>query len=222
MIDFELIGDSLVPLMRGTVVSLQITAVAMMLGFFLGCLLALLQQMQWAIMRFLAGLYIALFRGTPMLVQILFVYYVLPEFGLPIAPFWAASLAIGMNSGAYISQSIRAGINAVPRGQIEAAKTLGLSPLQIQRYIVLPQALVFALPALSNELVTLVKDSSLASIISVVELSKEGSLIRSRTYDAFSILLAVSAIYLTITSLLSYLLGKIIHKKVPNAKSSDF
>ena len=144
-----------------------------------------------------------------MLVQILFVYYVLPQFGVMIAPLWAASLAIGLNSAAYISQVIRSGIGAVPQGQVEAAKTLGFTSMQIWRFIIYPQAFRFALPALGNELVTLVKDSSLASIIGVMELSKEASIIRSRTYDAFSILLAVSMIYLSITSTLSFLLNKL-------------
>lgn len=139
-----------------------------------------------------------------MLVQILFVYYVLPQFGVMIAPVWAATLAIGLNSSAYISQIIRGGISAVPYGQIEAAYTLGMSPFAVKRYIVFPQALKVALPGLGNELVTLVKDSSLASIIGVMELSKEGSVIRSRTYDAFSVLLAVSFLYLVMTSLLSF------------------
>lgn len=139
-----------------------------------------------------------------MLVQILFVYYVLPQFGLKIPPFWAATLAIGLNSSAYISQIVRSGILAIPKGQLEAAHTLGLTKWMSLRYIVFPQALRVALPGLGNELITLVKDSSLASIIGVMELSKEGSIIRSRTYDAFSILIAVSIIYLILTAALSY------------------
>ncbi len=208
MIDLYLIWDSLPSLLHGTAVSLQITFVAAFIGLTLGTLFGFAETASSRIIRMGVGAYVTLFRGTPMLVQILFVYYVLPEFGVTIAPFWAASLAIGLNSCAYISETIRAGINAVPKGQVEAAGTLGFTRLKTIRYIVLPQALRVALPALGNELITLVKDSSLASIIGVMELSKEGSVIRSRTYDAFSILLVVSMIYLTLTASLGFILKK--------------
>lgn len=204
MIDFKLIESSLPNLLRGTGITLQITFIAAFIGLVLGTVFAAAEGSKSRILRFTIAVYVTLFRGTPMLVQILFVYYVLPEFGLLIAPFWAASIAIGLNSGAYISQIIRSGISAVSIGQIEAAQTLGFTRFQTLRYIVFPQAFRVSLPSLGNELITLVKDSSLASIIGVMELSKEGSLIRSRTYDAFSILLAVSLIYLTLTATLGF------------------
>jgi His/Glu/Gln/Arg/opine family amino acid ABC transporter permease subunit len=208
MIDLPLIWDSLPSLLYGTGVSLQITLIAACLGLALGSILGLSEKTSSRPIRFLTGAYVTLFRGTPMLVQILFIYYVLPQFGLNIAPFWAASLAIGLNSGAYISQIILTGINAVSKGQIEAAYTLGFTRLKTIYYIVFPQAFRISLPALGNELVTLIKDSSLASIIGVMELSKEASIIRSRTYDAFSILLAVSIIYLILTATLSFCIKK--------------
>lgn len=204
MIDFKLIENSLPNLLRGTGITLQITFIAAFIGLVLGTIFAAAEGSKSRILRFAIATYVTLFRGTPMLVQILFVYYVLPEFGVLIAPFWAASVAIGLNSGAYISQIIRSGISAVSIGQIEAAQTLGFTRFQTLRYIVFPQAFRVSLPSLGNELITLVKDSSLASIIGVMELSKEGSLIRSRTYDAFSILLAVSLIYLLLTATLGF------------------
>lgn len=203
MIDFDLIFQSMPNLLQGALLSCQIAFMAGCLGLVLGVPLAFCELSTFWPLRALVWIYVSLFRGTPMLVQILFVYYVLPQFGVMIAPVWAATLAIGLNSSAYISQIIRGGIAAVPYGQVEAAYTLGMSPFAVKRYIVFPQALRVALPGLGNELVTLVKDSSLASIIGVMELSKEGSVIRSRTYDAFSVLLAVSFIYLVMTSLLS-------------------
>lgn len=210
MIDFTLIWNSLPSLFYGTLVSLQITSIAAFIGFTLGSILAVAEDSQSRFIRLVIRTYVTLFRGTPMLIQILFVYYVLPQFGLNVAPFFAASLAIGFNSAAYISQIMRTGINAVAKGQIEAAYTLGMTHLKTLRYIVFPQAFRVALPALSNELVTLVKDSSLASIIGVMELTKEASIIRSRTYDAFSILLAVSIIYLILTATLSFCLKKYV------------
>lgn len=208
MIDLTLIWDSVPSLLYGTGVSLQITFIAACFGLTLGAIFGVAEKSKSRFMRFAIGTYVTLFRGTPMLVQILFIYYVLPQFGITLAPFWAASLAIGLNSCAYISQIIRVGINAVPKGQIEAAQTLGFTQLKTMRYIVFPQAFRVTLPALGNELITLVKDSSLASIIGVMELTKEASVIRSRTYDAFSILLAVSIIYLILTATLSFCIKK--------------
>lgn len=208
MIDLTLIWDSIPSLLYGTAVSLQITCIAAFIGLTFGSIFGLAETSQSRSISFAIGAYVTLFRGTPMLIQILFIYYVLPQFGLILAPFWAASLAIGLNSCAYISQIIRTGINAVPKGQIEAAHTLGFTHIKTMRYIVFPQAFRVTLPALGNELITLVKDSSLASIIGVMELTKEASVIRSRTYDAFSILLAVSIIYLILTASLSFCLKK--------------
>jgi polar amino acid transport system permease protein len=209
MIDWPLVQHSLPALFKGACVSLQITSVTICIGFIMGSVLAFMQASK---AKNLVTAYVTLFRGTPMLVQILFVFYVLPQFGLMISPFWAASLAIGLNSAAYVSQIVRSGINAVSKGQFEAAYVLGFSRFQTMRFIVYPQALKAALPSLANELITLVKDSSLASIIGVMELSKEGSLIRSSTYDAFSILLSVAFIYLCLTTVLSFLM-KILEKR---------
>jgi polar amino acid transport system permease protein len=203
MIDFTLIAQSLPDLYQGALVSLQIMLTASLVGISLGSVLSLAETSSFKMIRFCVGIYVTLVRGTPMLVQILFLFYVLPQFGIMIAPFWAASLAIGLNSSAYVSQIIKSGVNAIPKGQIEAARTLGFSCMQTKIYIIFPQAFRVTLPALGNELVTLVKDSSLASIIGVMELTKEASIIRSRTYDAFSILLAVSIIYLLLTATLS-------------------
>ncbi|MBS0655396.1 MAG: amino acid ABC transporter permease [Verrucomicrobia bacterium] len=208
MIDFSLIVESLPALLKGAWSSIQITIIAAAIGLSLGIVLGFAEKASSVCVRACVYSYVTLFRGTPMLMQILFVYYVLPQFGIMIDPFWAASIAIGLNSSAYISQIILTGINAVPQGQIEAAQVLGLSSFHTMQYIIFPQSIRTSLPALGNELVTLVKDSSLASIIGVVELSKEASLIRSRTYDAFSILLATSLIYLALTLAISFFIKR--------------
>ena len=138
-----------------------------------------------------------------MLMHIMFAYYVLPQLGLELPVFWASIAAISLNSAAYVSQIVKSGIMAVSSGQKEAAKALGFSPAQIAWYIVLPQAFCIVLPALGNEFITLIKDSSLASIIGVAELMREGNLIKSRTFDAISIYCAVALIYLVMTTTLS-------------------
>lgn len=209
MIDFPLIFDSIPNLLRGAATTIQITSVSISIGFFVGTVLCVLQSLGGAVLRNLVLAYVSLVRGTPMLVQIFFIFYVLPQFGITIPPFWTASIAIGLNSGAYISQTIRSGINGVSQGQVEAAKTLGLSTIDTMKCVILPQAIRNVIPSLGNELITLVKDSSLASLIGVIELSKEGSIIRSHTYDAFSILLAVSLLYLFMTTLVHYAFNKL-------------
>jgi polar amino acid transport system permease protein len=209
MIDLSLIFHSIPSLLLGAMTTIQITFAAITIGFFLGTILSIAQAMGGRWVKRIVMAYVSLVRGTPMLVQIFFIFYVLPQFGISIPPFWTASLAIGLNSGAYISQTIRSGISSVPLGQIEAAKTLGLSSFDTMRCVVLPQAIRNVIPSIGNELITLVKDSSLASLIGVVELTKEGSIIRSRTYDAFSVLLAISLLYFLMTTLINYAFNKL-------------
>jgi polar amino acid transport system permease protein len=212
MIDIALIYDSIPALAQGTLLSLQITLVATLIGLSFGTTLAYGQMCAPRAIKGAIFSYITFIRGTPMLVQILFLYYTLPQCGIQIDPFWAASIAIGCNSSAYVSQIIASGIRAVPTGQIEAAQVLGFTSRDTMRYIVLPQAFRNALPTLGNEQITLIKDSSLASIIGVMELSKEASIIRSQTYDVFSVLLAVSAIYLLMTTTVSLIVKKMERK----------
>lgn len=208
MIDTLLIWNSLPDLLHGAVISLQITCIAAFIGLSLGSIFAIGETSKSKVISCAISCYVIFFRGTPMLIQILFIYYVMPQFGFTLPPFLAASIAIGLNSCAYISQIIRSGMNAVGKGQFEAAQALGFTKTKTMRYIVLPQAFRVALPALGNEMITLIKDSSLASIIGVMELTKKASIIRSRTYDAFSILLAVALIYLIMTATISLFLKK--------------
>jgi His/Glu/Gln/Arg/opine family amino acid ABC transporter permease subunit len=203
IIDLNLLYQSIPSLLRGALVSLQIAFVGCSIGLTLGTLLGILQTSSSALVRWLVIAYATILRGTPMLVQIAFMYFVLPEIGLVIPPFWTAVIAIGLNSSAYISQIIRSGIASINKGQIEAAQVLGLNPTTITCSIVLPQALRIVLPALGNEFITLIKDSSLASTIGVMELSKEGSIIRSQTYDALTTYLGVALCYLVMTTSLS-------------------
>jgi len=217
MIDTTLIIDYRPALHHGALISMTISLSASIIGLSLGTLLGIAAKERW--FAYPIEAYVSFFRGTPVLIQIMIVFYIFPQLGLSIPPFWAATLAIGLNSAAYISQIIRSGVAAVPIGQIEAAKTLGMTPTQIAWYIVLPQTFRVVLPALGNEMVTLVKDSSLASIIGVMELSKEASLMRTRTFDAVTVLFAVSCLYFFMTMAVSTIVktiqGKINHVSVP-------
>ena len=201
--------ESLPALFRGALVTIQIALISCFIGLTLGTILGLFYSSTKKIIRFIVGTYMTIIRGTPMLIQILIIFYVIPQFGIYISRFWAASIAIGLNSSAYICNIIRSGIASVGKGQIEAAHVLGLSTFQTMRYIILPQAIRVVLPALGNEFVTLVKDSSLASIIGVVELSKSGSIIRSITYDALTVFVVVAIIYLFMTTIVSFAVTKL-------------
>lgn len=206
MIDYELMWSSLPALLQGACVTIEITVFASCIGYVLGIFFGLLEESDNFFVKSFLRIYVSIIRGTPMLIQILFIFFVLPQIGIKINATFSAIVAIGLNSSAYVSQIIRSGILAIGPGQIEAAKTLGLTKVQTMLHIVLPQAIKNSFFALGNELVTLIKDSSLASIIGVMELTKEGSVIRSRTYDAFSVLLMVALIYLVLTSSVTFFL----------------
>lgn len=219
IIDLHLIYQYLPDLLRGFGVSLQIAALGSLIGIIQGTALAILQTSTIRFFNILVMIFVTIIRGTPMLIQILCAFYLLPQLGINIDAFWMAIIAIGCNSSAYISQIIRSGIQAVNKGQIEAAHVLGLTKIQTMRYIILPQAIAVVIPALGNEFVTLIKDSSLASIIGVSELTKEGRLIISRTYDAISIFTAIALLYLIITSAVSFFIYKLeqrMHRHVKN------
>lgn len=203
MIDTALILLELPNLLRGALVSLEIAAYSCAIGLTLGTILGLAQEYAHPIIRWLINIYVTIIRGTPMLIQIFIAYYILPQLGIYIPEFWAATLAIGLNSSAYISNIVRSGIASVGKGQIEAAQVLGFSSLQTIHLIILPQALRVVLPSLGNEFITLIKDSALASTIGVMELSKEGSIIRSKSFDSVTVFFIVAIIYLIMTTTLS-------------------
>lgn len=209
MINFKLIQESLPLLLQGALVSIQIAALGSLIGIFLGTLLGLAQTSKSRVLRWLSTLYVTIVRGIPMLIQIYAAFYILPQFGLLLPAFWVAVIAIGLNSAAYVSQIIKAGIRSIGKGQIEAGRVLGLNNTQITRYIILPQAFRIVIPALGNEFITLIKDSALASTIGVVELTKEGIFIRGRTFDSVTVFFAVACIYLLITTSFSLIINSI-------------
>jgi ABC-type amino acid transport system permease subunit len=166
-----------------------------------------------ALVRIPITIYVTIIRGTPMLIQITFFYYVLPSLGIEFSPFWAAICAIAINASAYISQIIKSGIIGVGYDQIEAARVLGFNSFQIGRYIVIPQAVRIVFPALVGEYITLLKDSSLASVIGVMELYKEARSIMNESYDVITIFCLVALIYLILTSI-SELIFRYIERKM--------
>ena len=209
IIDFNLIIEYLPVLLQGLVVTLQIAGFGCCIGLILGTVLALMQNSNNWLLRFLVTCYVIIIRGTPMLIQIVCAYFLLPQIGISIPALWIAIIAIGLNSAAYISQILKSGISSIGVGQMEAAKVLGFSTADTIRYIVLPQALRTTLPALGNEFVTLIKDSALASVISVPELTKQANFVKSKTFDAITVYFAVAILYLILTSTISFLVARL-------------
>nr|WP_246580574.1 amino acid ABC transporter permease [Deinococcus aestuarii] len=189
-------------LIQGAGVTLAFALAAMVLGLPLGFLVALARLSRFAFLRGLTGLYVSFIRGTPLLVQIFVIYYGLPSFGITLSPVVGGVLALTLNAGAYLSETIRAAILSVGRGQREAAYSLGLTGAQTMRLIVLPQALRVAAPSLGNSLIGLVKDTSLVSVITVVELLRSAQLVIARTFEPFGPYIMAALLYWAISGIL--------------------
>ena len=189
-------------LLAATPVTLGFALGAMLLGLPLGFLVALARLSRFGALRGLSSVFVSFMRGTPLLVQIFVIYYGLPSLGITLNPVAGGVIALTLNAAAYLSETIRAAILSVPRGQREAATSLGLSAGQTMRLIVLPQAARLALPSLSNTLIGLVKDTSLVSVITVVELLRSAQLVIARTFEPFGPYLAAALIYWVLSSLL--------------------
>lgn len=208
--DFELIWNSLPLLITGAGVTIEITAISVGIGFILGLIVSICRLSQLKIIKGIAICYVNILRGTPLLVQIFLIYFAIPMIiGQRINPFVAAVAACSINSGAYVSEIFRAGIQAVDKGQMEAGRSLGLSWMQTMWYIILPQAFRKVIPPLGNEFISMTKETSLVSVIGFEELTRKGQLIIAKTYGSFEIWLTVAAIYLIMTlsiaQLVSYL-----------------
>jgi len=194
-------------LVDGAVISLKVTVFAIAFGIVLGLIVALGRLSGSRVLRFICTAFVEFIRGTPLLVQIYIVYFALPQLGIQLGPIPAGVLAIGVNSGAYNSEIFRAGIQSIDKGQTEAAKSQGLTYWQTMRYIILPQALRRIIPPLGNEFVTLIKDSSLVSIMSVHELTFRAKLVAARSFNYFTMYIGTAIVYFAMTFITSKLLG---------------
>ena len=182
-------------LLRGAVVTVEISVLAMALAIVCGLALALLRLYGIAPLRWAAVAYIEVIRGTPLLIQLYLIYYGLPNVGIRLNAFAAAVLGIGLNYAAYEAENYRAGIQAVPRGQMEAALSLGMPRWLALRAVVLPQAVRVVIPPVTNDFIALFKDSSLVSVITMVELTKVYGMLALTTYDFMGLGLMTAAIY---------------------------
>jgi len=203
MYQLEVLIRNFMYLLIGAVMTLKITAISVLMGLIIGTFVGMGRLSRRKIINIPSSIYVEFLRGTPLLVQIFLIYFGLPSLGLNLEAFPAAVIALGINSGAYVAEIVRAGIQSVPKGQYEAARSLGMSHTMAMRYVILPQAFRNILPALGNEFIALLKDSSLVSVIGITELMKSGQIVISRTFASFSIYGGVALIYFAMTFTLS-------------------
>lgn len=208
-------------IVEGLGVTLQITFAAVIIGIVLGFLVAVVRATydktgKLKVLNWICNVYLTVFRGTPIVVQLMIIYYVIFA-SMDISKVVAAILAFGINSGAYVAEIIRSGIMSIDNGQFEAGRSLGFNYIQTMWHIVLPQALKNVLPALGNEFIVLLKETSVYGYIALQDLTKGGDIIRSRTYDAFMPLIAVALIYLVMVMVFSKLL-EVLERRLRNSE----
>ncbi len=205
----------------GLKVTLLVTFFAVLVGIVLGFLVAVVRSTydktgKLKLLNILCQVYLTVIRGTPVVVQLLIIYFVI--FGsVNIDKIFVAVMAFGLNSGAYVAEIFRSGIMSIDGGQFEAGRSLGFNYVQTMRYIIMPQAFKNVLPALGNEFIVLLKETSVAGYIALQDLTKGGDIIRSRTYDAFMPLIAVAIIYLVMVLIFT----KLVNMLERRLRSSD-
>lgn len=201
----ELFMRALPLLENALLLTLLLSASSFILGCILGLLIALARISTFRILRYAAFVYVSIFRGTPLLVQLLLIYFGLPRIGIVLEPVPSAIIALTLFSASYLSENFRSGINAVDKGQWEAGLSMGLSYRKLMQRIILPQGLVIAIPTVGSRLIALVKDTSLASTVTVVELTRVADQVGAATFRYMEMFLIVGAIYWIINQILTIL-----------------
>lgn len=208
-------------LLPGIKVTVPLTLLSFAVSLVLGLLLALVQVANITGLKQFSIIYIWIFRGTPLLVQLFIIFFGLPSLGIMIDAFPAAVLAFGLNLAAYNAEVFRSAINAIPQGQLEAAYMIGLSYPQALTRVILPQSFPIAFPSLFNNLISLLKDTSLASSITVIELFTSAQQIAARTYEPFALYCEAAVIYLIFSTLLTLLQAYLEKKLVWETRNED-
>ncbi|QWU46748.1 amino acid ABC transporter permease [Bacillus sp. NP247] len=217
-LDFSAITPSIPYILKGLEVTLKIVAASAVVGFILGTLLALCKIARIRVLNIAADIYTSIFRGTPLVLQLMIIYFGVPQMiGYEIPAFLAAVLAFSLNSGAYMSEVIRAGIQAVDKGQTEAAMALGIPYGKMMKNIIFPQALKNILPALVNEFATLTKESAVVTVIGATDLMRRAYIVGGETFKYLEPLLFVGLIYYILVIILT-VVGKAIEGRM---KKSD-
>lgn len=212
MLDFNVIIQHFPYILGGVGFTLQLTITALLCGLPLGTLIGILSLSKNKYAKAFANVYVSVFRGTPLLVQLMIIFLALPLWGIVLTQFESGALAFALNSAAYTSQSIRAGIQSVDPGQRDAAKVLGLSSYQVMRFIILPQAVRNIFPALINEMVNLLKETAVISVVGGLDLFRRAQVVQSQTFLVFEPYLTVAACYYVMVLILSKFAAFAEHK----------
>lgn len=216
-------------LLDGLGATLKVTFFALLLGIVIGVLVAIIRstydknardmkgfsKLALIVLDLFSRIYLTVVRGTPVVVQLMIMYYVI--LASSTNKILVATIAFGLNSGAYVAEIFRSGIMSIDQGQFEAGRSLGFNFVQTMRYIIIPQAFKNVLPALANEFIVLLKETSVSGYVALHDLTKGGDIIRSRTYDAFMPLLGVAIIYLVMVMFFTYLVG-ILERRLRNSE----
>ncbi|MPM58638.1 Arginine transport system permease protein ArtQ [bioreactor metagenome] len=214
--DFSFLSKYYKFFLEGTQYTVLIAFFTVILGTVLGLFLSLMKLSKNKILKAIASIYIEFVRGTPILVQLYIVYYGMPAMGIDLPDMLAGVVTLSINSGAYVAEIIRAGINAVDKGQMEAGRSLGMTSAMTMRLIIIPQAFKNILPALGNEFITIIKESSIVSVIGIGELMYKADTVRGNTALPFEPLIVAAVIYFLLTFSLSKLLGNIERRMKAN------
>jgi His/Glu/Gln/Arg/opine family amino acid ABC transporter permease subunit len=191
-------------MLQGALVTLEISACAMVLATVIGLVMGLISASDLTVLKVLVRVYVYFIRGTPALVQIFLIYFALPRIGLELSSFWSGVVALAFNSAGFIAEIVRAGLQSIDTGQSEAALSIGMTARQSILFILLPQSLRRITPPLTNEVITLVKTSSLLSVISVFELTRSAQVIIAERFVPFELYFALAVYYLVMITLLSW------------------
>jgi His/Glu/Gln/Arg/opine family amino acid ABC transporter permease subunit len=195
LIDFELIDDYTPALLKGLAVTVELTFIVISASLILGIFVALARLSRFRAIRVVTTAYVEVIRSTPLLLQLIYIYYVLPNFGIVLPPFLAAAVALTINYTAYISEVYRSGIQAISKGQYDASYAIGMTRGLSMRRIILPQAIRVVIPALGNYFISLFKDTALAAVITVQELLFSGQIIAARSFAYFTVYTMAGILY---------------------------
>jgi len=210
----DIISAALPMLLKGLQVTLYIFVIAIILGFIIGLVIALLRLAPNKILNWISKVYVDAIRGTPFIVQLFFIYFGVNSLQLiSLNSTTAGIVTVAINAGAYFAEIIRAGIQSIDKGQTEAARSIGFTGSQTMRYVVLPQAFRRMLPTITNQSIISLKDTSLLSVIGIADLTQQGQIQASATFEAFKVWLAVGIIYFIIIYLLT-LLANFIERRI--------
>lgn len=205
--DFSFLSKYYLFFINGAKFTILLAFFTVLIGFFLGVLLALMRLSNKKILNIISASYVEFIRGTPLLVQLYLIFYGLPHIGISLPDTVAGIIALSINSAAYIAEIVRAGIQAVDKGQMEAARSLGMPQSMGMKYIIIPQAVKNILPALGNEFIVVIKESSIASIIGIHELMYNADTVRGNIFKPFEPLIVAAIMYFILTFSLSKLVG---------------